>query len=97
MFGMKSSNGNSSSRMKSLHDVNKMYAEENAGNTAAATPQISSNLIGYVDLSDIKTNQYNYYGSDIPSQKKLHTLTTTNLLTAVTRKISLSNTVILIW
>ena len=68
--------------MKSLHDVNKMYAEENAENTAAATPQISSNLIGYVDLSDIRQTSITTTGSDIPVKKKLHTLTTTNLLTA---------------
>ena len=34
----KGSNGNSSSQMKSLHDVNKMYAEENDGKAATATP-----------------------------------------------------------
>ena len=93
----KGSNGSSSSQMKSLHDVNKMYAEDNDGKAATSTPRISSNLIGYVDLSDIKTNRYNTTDLTYPSQKKLHTLTATNLLTAVTRKISLSNTVILIW
>ena len=66
----KGSNGSSSSQMKSLHDVNKMYAEDNDGKAATSTPRISSNLIGYVDLSDIKTNRYNYYGSDIPVTKE---------------------------
>ena len=63
----------------SLNNVNELINANNNNNNnnndgKRKTLRISSNVIGYIDLTELKTNKYNYYGSNIPDTKLDHIL-----------------------